>query len=99
MKCPNCIDLQLVSRRREWLGVEVCPSCHGSWVARRDLEQLMMDSQRAHAMIDDDWLDEAGHSRRYAERGLGRASRYDDDAYEKPRRRRSLFEQIKDFID
>ena len=106
MKCPNCTDVSLVTRRREWLAVNVCPSCHGSWVARTDLERLLSDAQLGNEHRGnerrDDWEDSPRYSRSYEERGLGRAWRDDDDYFDSHRkhyRRKSLFDQIKDFMD
>jgi len=39
MKCPNC-DKDLVQTKRDNIEVEYCPSCHGMWLSRQELEGL-----------------------------------------------------------
>ena len=39
MKCPNCND-DLVLTKRNRIDLEYCQSCHGMWLSRQELEQL-----------------------------------------------------------
>jgi Zn-finger nucleic acid-binding protein len=101
MNCPNCIDVRLVSRRREWLNATVCPSCNGSWLEHNELERLLRDARQSRGMTDDDWHEEPRHARHHdiREREIERAWRDEENGHRRAYRRRSLFDQIKEFID
>lgn len=39
MRCPDC-NVELASKRRDGVDMEVCPSCQGMWLNRQELAQL-----------------------------------------------------------
>jgi Zn-finger nucleic acid-binding protein len=57
MKCPRCTDANLGEFSREGIRVDACPQCHGIWLDKGELEQLISRSRKHH----DDDDDEGGH--------------------------------------
>ena len=57
MKCPNG-DGELAQQKRDGVEMEVCPSCHGMWLTRQELEQLedevfdFGDNEKGSLMLD-----------------------------------------------
>lgn len=57
MKCPNG-DAELAPEKRDGVEMEICPSCHGMWLTRQELEQLedevfdFGDNEKGSLMLD-----------------------------------------------
>lgn len=46
MKCPVCIDVNLVMSERQGVEIDYCPQCRGIWLDRGELDKIL---QRATA--------------------------------------------------
>ena len=41
MKCPLCIDKELVMSDRQGVEIDYCPACRGVWLDRGELDKLI----------------------------------------------------------
>lgn len=41
MRCPVCLDTELVEHIRDGIEVDHCPRCQGIWLDRGELEKLL----------------------------------------------------------
>lgn len=41
MRCPVCLDTELVGHIRDGIEVDHCPRCRGMWLDRGELEKLL----------------------------------------------------------
>jgi Zn-finger nucleic acid-binding protein len=41
MRCPVCLDTDLVEHIRDGIEVDRCPRCRGTWLDRAELEKLL----------------------------------------------------------
>lgn len=41
MKCPNCLDANLVMTHRQGVEIDYCPLCRGVWLDRGELDKLI----------------------------------------------------------
>ncbi len=41
MRCPVCLDTELVEHIRDGIEVDPCPRCRGLWLDRGELEKLL----------------------------------------------------------
>jgi uncharacterized protein len=41
MRCPVCLDTELVEHIRDGIEVDHCPRCRGMWLDRGELEKLL----------------------------------------------------------
>jgi Zn-finger nucleic acid-binding protein len=107
MRCPNC-DSRLVELDRSEILIDACPECRGVWLDRGELDRILERERRAlvHGDPDEDFFAEMSgrreqprpepraeprpEERRDRERGY-------DDKYKKPKRRKSLLEDLLDF--
>jgi Zn-finger nucleic acid-binding protein len=45
MKCPVCIDPDLMMSERQGVEIDYCPKCRGVWLDRGELDKLIERSQ------------------------------------------------------
>ncbi|BAO82011.1 uncharacterized protein conserved in bacteria [Serpentinimonas raichei] len=41
MKCPNCVNVELVMSDRQGVEIDYCPQCRGVWLDRGELDKLI----------------------------------------------------------
>ncbi|QAU33306.1 zf-TFIIB domain-containing protein [Janthinobacterium sp. 17J80-10] len=41
MKCPICIDADLVMSERQGIEIDYCPKCRGVWLDRGELDKII----------------------------------------------------------
>lgn len=41
MKCPICIDTNLVMSERQGIEIDYCPNCRGIWLDRGELDKII----------------------------------------------------------
>lgn len=41
MKCPNCVDVELLLSDRQGVEIDYCPQCRGVWLDRGELDKLI----------------------------------------------------------
>ena len=41
MKCPVCVDTNLVMSERQGIEIDYCPQCRGVWLDRGELDKLI----------------------------------------------------------
>ena len=45
MKCPICIEADLVMTERQGVEIDYCPKCRGVWLDRGELDKIIERSQ------------------------------------------------------
>src|SRR5690554_6749785 len=87
MQCPHC-NVTLMMAERQGIEIDYCPKCRGVWLDRGELDKII---ERAAA---DQAPPMRGSEERYREE-----SRYRDDRDygRKPRRKKSLLDDLFDF--
>lgn len=41
MKCPTCVDTDLVMTERQNIEIDYCPKCRGVWLDRGELDKII----------------------------------------------------------
>lgn len=41
MRCPVCLEVQLVMAERQGIEIDYCPECRGVWLDRGELDKLI----------------------------------------------------------
>ena len=49
MKCPICIEIDLVMSDRQGVEIDYCPKCRGVWLDRGELDKIIERSALAPA--------------------------------------------------
>ena len=49
MKCPVCIDVDLVMADRKGVEIDYCPKCRGVWLDRGELDKIIERSAEYNA--------------------------------------------------
>jgi Zn-finger nucleic acid-binding protein len=106
MRCPNC-DSRLVELERSEILIDACPECRGVWLDRGELDRILERERRAlvHGDPDDNFFAEMSGRREQPRPEPQREERRDRDRdrdrghddYKKPKRRKSLLEDLLDF--
>jgi Zn-finger nucleic acid-binding protein len=60
MKCPTCVDTDLVMADRQGVEIDYCPKCRGVWLDRGELDKIIERSSQSSPSRrdDDDWDDD-----------------------------------------
>lgn len=60
MKCPVCVDTDLVMTDRQGVEIDYCPKCRGVWLDRGELDKIIERSSQPvpSSRRDDDWDDD-----------------------------------------
>lgn len=58
MKCPSCIDTELVLTTRRDIEIDSCPRCRGVWLDRGELDKIVARPASPDPGHDDDFDDE-----------------------------------------
>ena len=45
MKCPVCIEVDLLMSERSGIEIDYCPKCRGVWLDRGELDKIIANSQ------------------------------------------------------
>ena len=54
MKCPVCVESDLVMSDRQGVEIDYCPKCRGVWLDRGELDKIIERSDREGPDDDDD---------------------------------------------
>ena len=54
MKCPVCVEPELVMSERLGIEIDYCPKCRGVWLDRGELDKIIERSDRVEYDDDDD---------------------------------------------
>jgi Zn-finger nucleic acid-binding protein len=82
MKCPRCIDKELLMSERQGVEIDYCPECRGVWLDRGELDKIIEKTnlkQNDNYYYDDDRND-------YHD------SDHDHDKYHGKRKKRGFFD-------
>ena len=94
LRCP--LDgSRLVEVERSEILIDACPECRGVWLERGELDRILVKERQLRGDYDDEDFFGEVEARRPARRRDERE--YDDDAPRRPRKRRSLLEDLLDF--
>lgn len=44
MKCPTCVEAELVMSERQGVEIDYCPKCRGTWLDRGELNKIIEKS-------------------------------------------------------
>jgi len=44
MKCPICVDIDLIMTERQNVEIDYCPTCRGVWLDRGELDKIIEKS-------------------------------------------------------
>lgn len=69
MKCPSCLEPDLVVTTRHGIEIDLCARCRGIWLDRGELEKIIARSDRGPELDDDEFEDH-----RHPQRGRGKRS-------------------------
>ncbi len=88
MKCPTCIDTEMIIRERSGVEIDSCPRCRGVWLDRGELDKMIERAEREWPKsVEEDEDDD----RRYRDRG--RSGHYDP---KQPREKKSFWSEFFD---
>lgn len=69
MKCPNCVQTDLVMTDRQGVEIDYCPTCRGVWLDRGELDKILERATQYETTMrgrrDDDDDDDDDDRRRY----------------------------------
>lgn len=54
MKCPRCVDMDLLEVNKYGVLVDVCPSCGGIWLDKGELSKIIEAIRRAENSLDEE---------------------------------------------
>lgn len=93
MKCPVCVEVDLLMSERSGVEIDYCPKCRGVWLDRGELDKIIANSESpktSSSIYDRD----RGFDRGYEQR----ERRYDQGGYyHKPKKRESFLSDLFDF--
>ncbi|WP_027326625.1 zf-TFIIB domain-containing protein [Helicobacter pametensis] len=92
MKCPVCVEVDLLMSERSGVEIDYCPKCRGVWLDRGELDKIIANSeapQSPSSVYDRVRRDDRGYEqdRRYEKGGY----------YHKPKKRESFLSELFDF--
>jgi hypothetical protein len=98
MKCPVCLQPDLVMSDRQGIEIDYCPQCRGVWLDRGELDKIIERSAAAQSPAPPP----PGQQRGYAQQpGYGGEHRqhkkYDDDYRGGHKKKRGFLGEIFDF--
>jgi len=64
MKCPVCIEPDLVMTDRQGVEIDYCPKCRGVWLDRPPQTEYRSESARDYPKRDDQHRDHDDHDKR-----------------------------------
>ncbi len=104
MRCPVCVDVDLVITERRGVEIDYCPRCRGVWLDRGELDKIIERSAGLEAgdAPSSDFKRKNDAQRPPRDRhDSSDYDDYDDDDYRKrpKRRRKSFLEDLFDIID
>lgn len=93
MKCPVCVETDLLMSERSGVEIDYCPKCRGVWLDRGELDKIIANSESPKPSTniydrDRGYDREYGHRREYDKR---------DYAYHKPKKKESFLSELFDF--
>ena len=77
MKCPLCVEPDLVMSERQGIEIDYCPKCRGVWLDRGELDKLIERSAAAPTQAPEpryaaeQYPDDDDHRRGYKRRKKG----------------------------
>jgi len=54
MKCPRCVDMDLLEVNKYGVLVDFCPSCGGIWLDKGELSKIIEAIRRAENSLDEE---------------------------------------------
>ena len=89
MKCPVCIEVDLLMSERNGIEIDYCPKCRGVWLDRGELDKIIANSESSkmsekHGIYERDRKYERG----YEQKGYG---------YHKHKKKESFWSELFDF--
>ena len=85
MRCPVCLEVQLVMAERQGIEIDYCPECRGVWLDRGELDKII--DRTAPAAPPPTHHYDYGH----------RDTHHEDYAYHRRKRRGGFLGELFDF--
>ncbi len=104
MKCPICINVDLMMSDRQGVEIDYCPQCRGIWLDRGELDKIIERSagvappaeQRVARVPDHQDYPHSHDQRHHSDHGYHNDQRYHGE-YGRKKRRGSFLEELFDF--
>jgi hypothetical protein len=93
MKCPVCVEPDLVIADRSGIEIDYCPKCRGVWLDRGELDKIIERTSEFNDRADKPRSD----SRQYPDQKYYEEKKYYDDDYYKRKKRKSILGELFDF--
>ena len=99
MKCPICVDTDLVMSERSGVEIDYCPKCRGVWLDRGELDKIIEKNSMAqnnppiHQQQVQNQRPYNDYDRKQYSEGYGK---YNDEYYKK-RKKRGFLGDLFDF--
>jgi len=90
MKCPRCVNVELLEVNKYGVLVDICPVCGGIWLDKGELSKIIQAIQRAESALEEELR---GITREYPEV----YRRYEE--YKHKKKKKSIFGEIFDIFD
>lgn len=102
MKCPICVDIDLVMSERSGIEIDYCPKCRGVWLDRGELDKIIEKSAPVSSSAGYESPQPNQQVNRqqpygYAKGSDGYGDRYHNDKYYGKRKRKSFLGELFDF--
>ena len=79
MRCPVCLEVNLVMTDRQGIEVDYCPQCRGVWLDRGELDKIIERSAAPVAPPSSQWQQPEPQQRLPESRPSSPRRDYDDD--------------------
>lgn len=90
MKCPRCVNVELMEVNKYGVMVDVCPSCGGIWLDKGELSKIIEAIRRAEISFEEELR---SITRDYPEV----YRKYEE--YKHKKKKKSIFEELFDIFD
>lgn len=95
MKCPICVDTDLLMTDRNGIEIDYCPKCRGIWLDRGELDKIIERSSEYSQPASKQYHDDDRDDRDYHDK------KYSDDDYYKDKhykhKKKNFFSELFDF--
>lgn len=90
MKCPRCVNVELMEVSKYGILVDVCPSCGGIWLDKGELSKIIEGMRKVESSLDEEL--------RYITKESPEVyKKYEEYKYKK--KRKSIFGELFDIFD
>lgn len=92
MKCPVCVETDLLMSERSGVEIDYCPKCRGVWLDRGELDKIIANSESPRPAQNTNVYDR-NYDSRYEQKGYDQRNY----GYHKPKKKESFLSELFDF--